>query len=152
MASYPEEIILAATAAENAYYPYGPFVSVSLAQWALESAYGRAEPVGSNNPFGIKAVAGQAEVVSMTHETLHGHYVEIPQAFAKYDNVAEAFMAHARLLATSPWYRAAQHAQTADEYAQCLQGIYATGIPGHPYGEALIVIMKGADLYQYDRK
>ena len=151
MTFFPSEVIIAAQAAEKAFYPYGPFVSVSLAQWALESAYGTAEPAGSNNPFGIKSVAGQDSVVAWTHETLHGVYVRIPQHFAKYDNLSEAFMAHAKLLATSPWYHAAQHAQTADEYAQALQGIYATGIPGHPYGAALIAIMRAADLYQYDR-
>ena len=147
----PDDVIAAARAAEKVFYPYGPFVSVSLAQWALESAYGRAEPEGSNNPFGIKAVEGQESVVAWTHETLHGVYVALPQHFAKYASVAEAFMAHAKLLATSPWYHAAQHAQTADEYAQALQGIYATGIPGHPYGAALVAIMRAANLYQFDR-
>jgi flagellum-specific peptidoglycan hydrolase FlgJ len=156
MGNYPQNVIDAAIAAEKAYYPYGPFVSVSLAQWALESAYGRAEPAGSNNPFGIKAnqsqIAAHDDVIAMTHETLHGVYVALPQFFAKYENVEEAFLAHAKLLATAPCYHAAQAAQTPDEYAMALQGIYATGIPGHPYGNALIAIMKGADLYQYDVK
>lgn len=151
MTKIPANIVAAAQAAEKEFYPYGPFVSVSIAQWALESAYGRAEPEGSNNPFGIKAVEGQASVVAWTHETLHGVYVEIPQHFAKYASVEEAFMAHAKLLATSPCYHAAQHAQTADEYAQALQGVYATGIPGHPYGAALVAIMRAGDLYQFDR-
>ena len=156
MGQFPQDVIDAAKAAEAAFWPYGPFVSVSLAQWALESAYGRAEPAVSNNDFGIKATPEQIkdgqDVVSWTHETLHGVYVRLPQFFAKYPSHAEGFMAHAKLLATAPCYRAAQHAQTADEYAQSLQGIYATGIPGHPYGAALIAIMRSADLYQYDRK
>ena len=152
MSNFPDDVIAAAIAAEKAYFPYGPFVSISLAQWALESAYGHAEPTDSDNPFGIKAVAGQPSVVAWTHETLHGVYVRIPQHFAKYASLDEAFMAHAKLLATSPWYRSAQHAQTPQEYAMCLQGIYATGIPGHPYGPALISIMNAADLYQYDVK
>jgi flagellum-specific peptidoglycan hydrolase FlgJ len=148
---FPAEVVAAAQASEETYYPLGPFVSVSLAQWALESAYGKDEPAGSNNPFGIKAVAGQADVVSMTHETLHGVYVALPQLFAKYDSLADAFDAHAKLLATAPCYHAAQAAQTPDAYAQALQGVYATGIPGHPYGLALIAIMKGFNLYQYDK-
>lgn len=150
MSIFPSEIIDAAQAAEKSYYPRGPFVSVSLAQWALESAYGTAEPEGSNNPFGIKAVPGQPSVTAWTHETLHGVYVRIPQQFAKYADVQMAFQQHAKLLATAPCYHAAQAAQTPDDYAMALQGVYATGIPGHPYGLALIGIMKSADLYQYD--
>ena len=150
MTQFPLDVIAAAQAAEKAFYPLGPFVSVSLAQWALESAYGRAEPADSNNPFGIKAVAGQDSVVAETHETLHGVYVELPQHFAKYASLEDAFMAHAKLLATAPCYHAAQAAQTPDAYATALQGVYATGIPGHPYGAALIAIMKSANLYQFD--
>ena len=147
---FPPEVVAAAQASEWKFYPYGPFASVSLAQWALESAYGRAEPPASDNPFGIKAVPGQADVVAMTHETLHGIYVALPQHFAKFDSLEEAFDAHAKLLATAPCYHAAQHAQTPDEYAHALLHIYATGIPGHPYDAALIAIMRGANLYQYD--
>jgi flagellum-specific peptidoglycan hydrolase FlgJ len=152
MTQFPDEVIAAAQESERRFYPLGPFASVSLAQWALESAYGHAEPAGSDNPFGIKAVAGQAEVVAETHETLHGVYVELPQHFAKYATMYEAFLAHAKLLATAPCYHAAQAAQTPDAYAMALQGVYATGIPGHPYGLALIAIMKSANLYQYDRQ
>lgn len=148
---FPADVVAAAQASEKLYYPLGPFASVSLAQWALESAYGRAEPPGSNNPFGIKAVRGQADVVSMTHETLHGVYVPLPQHFAKYVSLTDAFDAHAKLLATAPCYHAAQAAQTPDAYAMALQGVYATGIPGHPYGGALIAVMRSANLYQYDR-
>lgn len=150
MSPFPPEVIAAAQASEKLYYPYGPFVSVSAAQWALESAYGRAEPADSDNPFGIKALPGQPDVVAMTHETLHGHYVALPQHFAKFTSLTDAFDAHAKLLATAPCYHECQHAQTPDAYAQALQGIYATGIPGHPYGAALIAIMRSFNLYQFD--
>jgi len=150
MNSFPPEVIAAAQESERKWYPMGPFVSVSLAQWALESAYGRAMPSGSNNPFGIKALPGQLDVIAWTHETLHGVYVSLPQHFAKFASLQEAFDAHAKLLATAPCYHAAQAAQTPDAYAMALQGVYATGIPGHPYGPALIAIMKSANLYQYD--
>jgi flagellum-specific peptidoglycan hydrolase FlgJ len=150
MFEFPQDVIEAAQEAERKFYPFGPFVSVTLAQWALESAYGRAEPPGSDNAFGIKAVPGQDYVVAMTHETLHGVYVELPQHFAKFNSLADAFDAHARLLATAPCYHAAQAAQTPEVYAMALQGVYATGIPGHPYGTALIAIMRTFDLYRYD--
>lgn len=150
MSQFPPDVIAAAQAAHKAFFPLGPFPSIGLAQWALESAYGHAEPAGSNNPFGIKAVPGQDSVVAWTHETLNGHYVRIPQHFAKYASVQDAFMAHAKLLATSHYYVKAQHASNPKDYAMALQNIYATGIPGHPYGEALIAIMDAANLYQFD--
>lgn len=143
----PADIISAAQAAQH---KWGVPASVSLAQWALESNWGRAMPQGSNNPFGIKSVPGQAFVTSWTHETLHGVYQAIPQHFARYASVAEAFDAHARLLATSHYYVKAQHEHDPDRFAMDLQGIYATGIPGHPYGAALISIMRAGDFYQYD--
>jgi flagellum-specific peptidoglycan hydrolase FlgJ len=148
----PQDILRAAQAAEIATYPYGPFVSVSLAQWALESAYGRTEPKGSNNPFGIKAHGDLPEIAAITHETLHGKYVELLQYFAAYTDVTAAFLDHARVLTRLPCYHAAQHAQTPDEYAHALQGVYATGIPGHPYAAALIGLMREWDLYRYDRR
>lgn len=150
MSLFPPDVIAAAQASEKLYRPLGPFVSVSLAQWALESAYGRDEPAGSNNPFGIKAVAGRANVVAWTHETLQGRYVEIPQHFAKYDSLTDAFDAHAKLLATSPIYKICQEATTVAEYCMGLQGRYATGIPGHPYGTTLLAIIHAANLTQYD--
>jgi hypothetical protein len=50
------DVINAAQATQDRW---GVPASVTLAQWALESRYGASMPVGSNNPFGIKAVSGQ---------------------------------------------------------------------------------------------
>lgn len=147
MSAFPPDVINAAQVSQR---KWGVPASVSLAQWALESAYGHAMPANSNNPFGIKAVPGQAFVTSWTHETLHGVYQALPQHFARYASINEAFDAHARLLATSHYYVKAQHDHDPNQFAMDLQGIYATGIPGHPYGPALIAIMKAANLYQYD--
>lgn len=147
--SFPPEVVSAAQASMRKWKVPA---SVTLAQWALESNYGRSMPHGSNNPFGIKALPGQAFVVAWTHETLHGVYQAVPQHFARFDSLEEAFEAHARLLATSHYYVKAQHESDSDRFAQDLQGIYATGIPGHPYGAALIAIMKAGNLYQYDTK
>lgn len=144
---FPADII---ASAKSSHAKWGIFASVTLAQWALESDYGKAEPLGSNNPFGIKAVVGQGYVTSWTHETIHGVYQKLPQHFAKYSSVADAFDEHARLLATSGYYNKARHAGNPNGFANDLTGIYATGIPGHPYGGQLIDIMRDFDLYQYD--
>jgi flagellum-specific peptidoglycan hydrolase FlgJ len=147
------EVIADAQAAELAYYPVGPYVSVTIAQWILESAWG-ADMSGANNCFGIKATsaqiaAGQA-TLRWTHETLNGQYKALPQYFANYGSLKDCFMAHAALLANSPYYHLAQAAQSPEAYAMALTGIYATGIPGFPYGEQLIKLINEYNLKQYD--
>lgn len=152
--SIPSEVIAAARAAHDKFYPLGPFVSITIAQWALESNWGKSQS-GKNNYFGVKATKAQIAVGRatrrLTHETIKGVYQAMFQYFADYDDLTDAFIAHAQLLSTSRYYVKAQHAATPDAYAMALQGIYATGIPGHPYGEALIDIMKQNNLYQYDQ-
>jgi len=54
--SFPPAVIAAAVAA---HHRWRVPASVTLAQWAVESAFGTAMPRGSNNPFGIKAGQGQ---------------------------------------------------------------------------------------------
>lgn len=153
MSNIPPEVVTDAQAAEREYRPLGPYVSVTVAQWIIESNYGRSMS-GKNNPFGIKATAEQIAAgkatVCWTHETIDGQYIKEAQYFADYESLKDAFIAHAALLAKSPYYHLAQAAQSPDAYAIALTGIYATGIPGHPYGRALIDIMKEESLYAYD--
>ena len=53
-------IIPIAKASHAKFTPRGPFVSIDLAQWAIESGYGT-HMSGVNNPFGIKATQAQRE-------------------------------------------------------------------------------------------
>jgi len=155
---FPAEIVAAAQAAERAFYPKGPFVSIILAQWALESGYGRYES-GKNNFFGIKATpaqiaAGQA-TIRLTHETIGGVYRPMYQHFADYPDVAAGFAAHSALLCEPrmEWaYGDCWRAETSQAYAHALKEHYATGVPGHPYDVALIAIMDQNNLYQYDAR
>jgi Mannosyl-glycoprotein endo-beta-N-acetylglucosaminidase len=144
------EVIAAAQAAQR---KWGVWASVSLAQFGVESSWGRAMPPGSNNPFGIKAVAGQASVVCRTREVINGRSVYVNAAFAKYANFAEAFDAHGKLLATHPQY-----------YGQAMK--YAWGKPGGNaedfirglsrfasdpnYVATLLTVARNNHLYQYD--
>lgn len=150
----PADVIAAAQASHAKFYPLGPFASVSLAQWAIESNWGKSLS-GKNNCFGIKAthdqIAANQATRRWTHETFNGVYHPIEQWFADYESLEACFMAHAKLLSTSAYYWKARAAVTPGEYAMALQGIYATGIPGHPYGEVLIDVMKQNNLYQFDQ-
>lgn len=135
-------------------YPRGPFTSVILAQFGIESNWGT-EPSGDHNYFGIKAnksqIAAMQCTIRWTHETLpSGQYVKIAQYFADYDTIDECFDAHAALLCTSH-YIDCQHAATPEEYCHALWADgYATGIPGHPYDTVLINVINTMNLKQYD--
>lgn len=143
---FPIDILDAAEAAERKWHVPA---SVSLAQWAVESAFGRHMPKGSLNPFGIKAMAGHPSVPARTREVIHGRSVMMTCRFRKFSSIAEAFDAHAELLATHEAYRGAMaHAHDPDAFAEALTGVYATD---PHYGPVLIAMMHVHDLYQYDR-
>lgn len=129
----------AVTAANAAQAKYGVPAAVTLAQYKLESGNGAHMPAGSNNPFGIKARAGQPYVEAMTTENINGVDQRVMQKFAKFDSLGAAFDAHAKLLATGSAYaNARQHTDNADAYADALTGKYATD---PKYGDKLKQIM-----------
>jgi peptidoglycan hydrolase-like protein with peptidoglycan-binding domain len=135
-------------AAEAAQHKWGVPASVTLAQFILESGAGRHMPQGSNNPFGIKARTGEPSVAAPTHEVIGGRSVAITANFRKYTSFAEAFDAHARLLATGKPYIAAMRVKDdPNRFADALTGVYATD---PQYGSKLRSIMLRDDLYQYD--
>lgn len=141
----PQDVIDAAQAAEA---KWGVPASITLAQWALESAWGAHMPPGSNNPFGIKARKGDNWVSALTKEFVAGKWVRVGQGFRRYASIAEAFDDHGRLLATSAAYAKARASKDDDAYADALTGVYATD---PTYGSLLHAIMRGSNLYQYDR-
>ena len=120
--------------------------SVTLAQWAVESAWGAAMPPDSNNPFGIKAGLLQAAVESATHEVVAGERIAITARFRKFDTLTEAFDAHGKLIATNRVYEKAMAQQADPEaFADALTGVYATD---PQYGTTLKWVIKN---YGFDR-
>jgi hypothetical protein len=136
-----------ATAAAASQQHWKVPASVTLAQWAVESAWGAAMPPDSNNPFGIKATANQPAVESGTHEFVDGQDVTITARFRKFDNLAQAFDLHGQLLATNKVYAPAM-AQTADPdaFADALTGVYATD-PKYGYTLKWVIHNYGFDQY-----
>lgn len=128
-------------AAKAAEAKTGIPASVTYAQWALESGYGKHTPAGSNNPFGIKARHGQPYVEALTTEVIGGKSQQVMARFAKYASLGAAFAAHANLLATAPAYANARRNE-GDPYAfaNALTGTYATD---PLYGAKLAAIMSG---------
>lgn len=137
-------VLEAIAAAKQSESKYGVPAGVSFAQWALESNRGKSMPAASNNPFGIKAKAGQPYVEAMTNEFVNGRMVRVSQKFAKFDSIADAFDAHAKLLANGRSYaEARKHKKDPGAFADSLTGVYATD-PN--YGAKLKSIMASVDL------
>jgi flagellum-specific peptidoglycan hydrolase FlgJ len=145
MEVFPKAVIDAAIASNKKWHVPA---SVALAQWALESNYGKAMPAGSNNPFGIKAVAGQAFVLATTKEFVKGKFVSVEAKFRKFVSITDAFDLHGQLLGTAPAYaKARMFSRDANGFADALTGVYATD---PHYGSKLKTIMKQNNLYEYD--
>jgi flagellum-specific peptidoglycan hydrolase FlgJ len=143
-------IIPIAQASHAKFFPRGPFVSIDLAQWAVESGYG-AHMSGLNNPFGIKATGaqrsmGQARMV-LTHEYINGRYVAMEQWFANYSSLEAAFDAHAQLL-TTPHYQRCMDATTPAAYAQALHDCGYANAPN--YRDALMAVINSNELTKFD--
>lgn len=142
----PASVIAAAQAAQK---KWGVLASVTIAQWAVESAWGRHMPAGSNNPFGIKSTPGHPFVIAATREVYAGKSTAVQAAFRKFDSLDEAFDAHGELLATKGAYAKARKVITDPKaFASALTGVYATD-PN--YGRTLISVMDANDLYRFDK-
>lgn len=147
---FPSDVIEAAQAAQSAW---GIPASVSLAQWGLESGFGRHMPANSFNPFGIKATKKDIEngdsVDAMTWEVINGQNVHLPQPFRKFESFAEAFDYHGKLLANGSAYAVAR-SKLPDPFG------FANGLTGHyatdpNYGGKLIdKFINPYNLTQYD--
>jgi hypothetical protein len=140
----PQEVIDAAQAEQAKWWVPS---SVSIAQWCLESNYGKSMPPDSNNPFGIKAKSGQPSVVCPTHEEVHGHMIATTAAFRKFASLKDAFNSHGQLLHHPTYAKAMAARMNADNFANALTGVYATD---SNYGSKLIALMKAHNLYQYN--
>lgn len=144
-------IIPIARASHAKFSPRGPFVSISAAQWALESGYG-AHMSGVNNPFGIMATAAQREAgqarLVWSHEWNGTRLVPREEWFANYTSLEDAFDHHAELL-TTPHYQRCIDARTPAAYAHALHDCgYATA-PNYP--QALMAVINSNDLEQFDK-
>ena len=151
MAQPSPEIIAAAQASQRKWrIP----ASISLAQWAVESGWGKHD-LGCYNFFGMKAPCDAKgdpigpHVMLKTREVdKHGHDYYILAPFRKFASAQEAFDKHAELLATKPVYaRAKAKLPDVDAFADALTGVYATD---SNYGRTLKAVMHGSNLYQYD--
>ena len=145
----PPDVIAAAQQSER---DTGVPTSVTLAQWALESGWGKKQ-TGDNNAFGIKARKGEPGIDVATHERVGSKLVPMMQRFRSYSSLDEAFRAHAELL-SKHYPLSMAHKDDPNAFADGLQAD-----PNHQYANTtgdyagtLKTIMRQNDFYQYDLK
>jgi flagellum-specific peptidoglycan hydrolase FlgJ len=150
---------------------YGTPTAVTLAQWAVESGWGKAV-TGKNNFGGITAQVKDAvfpykpgtplepATLCWTHEVFNGKRVSCQRWFKDFDTPDAFFEAHARLLGQSPIYAEARSKlPDSNAFADALDVDYeplakdrnwrAYATDPH-YAETLKGIMRSNDLYAYN--
>lgn len=135
---------------------YGVLASISMAQAALESDYGRSQ-LGAeyNNLYGVKADPADPHHVMMpTLEYIDGEWLEVEEPFKVYPSWEESIHEHAQLLTYgTSWdpnfYSQVIQAESPQGQAQALQEAgYATD---PDYANKLLGIIEEWDLDQYDQ-
>lgn len=142
MSTIPADVILAAKASQKKWkIP----ASVCLAQWAVESGWGK-HYSGKNNPFGIK---GKGTIKRTREVNSKGQEYFIQAEFKDYPSMEAAFDDHGRILATLSYYAKARTLLPDPiKFAHALTGVYATD-PN--YGKVLESVINGSQkLKQYD--
>jgi hypothetical protein len=119
-----------------------------IAQYGVESAFGRFEPVGSFNGFGIQRLAGLPFVSAASHEFRGGKLVPVVEEFAKFNSLADAFYEHDKLIATNPVYAPAMaFVGNYVKYIELMGPDYATA-PN--YVKSLLALIEEDDLTKYN--
>ncbi len=126
----PNFISFALPYAIAAYNQYGVNPIVTMAQAAIESAWG--EKALGNNYFGIKATASWTGKTQnfLTTEEVNGERISVTLTFRAYDTPLESFLDYGAVISQNSRYAAAMnypgYYQT-EEYVQAIvNGGYAT--------------------------
>lgn len=140
---FPSDIL---TAAQHTERMFGVPACVTLAQWALESAYGKHSP--GNNPFGHKGSYLGQSVLFTTHEVINGKSVELVDKFCRYPDIEVAFKEHGRKLAYGkPYLGCNKFIGDWRAFVQCIGKIYATD---PSYVGKIIALIERFHLYDYN--
>jgi flagellum-specific peptidoglycan hydrolase FlgJ len=135
----------AKTASAESGFPAG----ITVAQAALESAWGQSKLSSeANNYFGIKAYGNRDRVAMPTREIENGAAKAITAEFAKFQSMTECFTARDKLIATSSFYAEARAcSRNAEEFARAIAKHWATD---SAYAEKILSIHRRFKLYSLD--
>jgi len=141
----------------NTQIKYGVPASITLAQAALESAWGASTlTVYANNFFGIKDVPNDEwhaeNYVAYTKEWNGSAYYSLPQPFRKYNTPEGSFNDHASFLIANRRYKNLFTLPVTD-FIKWAQGLQAYGYATDPtYSSKLINLVTKYNLTQYDKE
>ncbi len=135
---------------------YGILSSISIAQAALESNWGKSELSKQyNNFFGVKAVAGQPSASLATKEYENNQWVTINASFRVYDSWQASMVDHAQLLVNGTTDNPQRYATVvqATDYKTAANGLVDGGYATDPaYANKIIQMIETYHLYRYDNK
>jgi flagellar rod assembly protein/muramidase FlgJ len=135
-------------AAMEGYKKYKILPSLTLAQAALESGWGRSHI--QNNLFGIKATPSWKGKVAevWTTEYINGKPQRVRALFRAYDSFAESVEDHSRLLGELPRYIKVRE---ANNYREACHAVQAAGYATDPqYAAKLIDLIETNGFEKYD--
>ena len=123
--------------------------SVTIAQAALETGWGKSARKAANNLFGIKGRGDAGSVKLWTREYVRGRWVRVRANFAAYSSFRESVLAHGRLISERPLYaNAMRHTNDPEAFARARQRAgYATD---PAYASKLMSIIRRRDLTRFD--
>ena len=137
MATFSPEVI---RLAQETQAKYGVPASVTLAQYATESGYGKSWLArNANNYFGMTGSYNGQKVF------------KTDRYWRKYSSMEESFNDHGRLLSSGRYAQATKGVTSADAYIDAIQPIYAPESDGnHGISKLWKTIIKQNNLTQYD--
>lgn len=146
----PKEVLeIIGPIAQEDYSRTGVLASVTLAQFIIESGWGKSD-MGVNNMFGIKCDGnwtGDCKEVQTAEEYIPGQTTIIKAQFKVYSSVEASFADHTALLML-PRYDGITSAKTPREQLEIIKkGGYATA---SNYVEALLDVINDFDLQKWD--
>ena len=137
MATFSPEVI---RLAQETQAKYGVPASVTLAQYATESGYGKSWLArNANNYFGMTGSYNGQKVF------------KTDRYWRKYSSMEESFNDHGRLLSSGRYAQATRGVTSADAYIDAIQPIYAPESDGNKgISKLWKTIIKQNNLTQYD--
>jgi len=146
-------IALIAAGAQESMRSTGVPASFTIAQAALESAWGESGLVKSAmNLFGVKAdKSWKGPTVTLpTREYIGGKWVTVPALWRKYSSWAECLTDHAKFFIVNKRYAPAfQHTDNAERFAIAIADArYATD---PQYAAKVIAVIRSNNLITFDK-
>ena len=133
---------------------YGIYPSVTIAQAALESDFGRSVLAAKyHNLFGVKGSDLSNTKELETKEYLNGSWVTIKDRFRVYSSIEESITDHSLLFVNGTTWNNNQyeHVLAADSPASAAKALEQDGYATDPtYAQKLIELIKQYNLTKYD--